>query len=54
MLRRRHPVAPSMHAASGLSDDPTDAVYRAALEPQAWDAVMLAMRGAFPSQAQTF
>lgn len=37
-----------------LSEDLTDAVYRAALEPQAWDEVMQAMRGAFPSQAQTF
>jgi len=43
-----------MPAASRLSEDLTDAVYRAALEPQAWDEVMQAMRSAFPSQAQTF
>jgi hypothetical protein len=43
-----------MPAAQALSEDLTDAVYRAALEPQAWDEVMQAMRSAFPSQAQTF
>jgi DNA-binding CsgD family transcriptional regulator len=43
-----------MPRATRLSEDLTDAVYRAALEPQAWDEVMQAMRSAFPSQAQTF
>ena len=43
-----------MSPAPHLSEDLTDAVYRAALEPQAWDEVMQAMRSAFPSQAQTF
>jgi DNA-binding CsgD family transcriptional regulator/PAS domain-containing protein len=43
-----------MPAARSHSEDLTDAVYRAALEPQAWDEVMQAMRSAFPSQAQTF
>lgn len=32
----------------------TDAVYRAALEPLAWNDVMLSMKRSFPSAAQTF
>ena len=54
MLRVEPCRAPPMPAAQALSEDLTDAVYRAALEPQAWDEVMQAMRSAFPSQAQTF
>jgi DNA-binding CsgD family transcriptional regulator/PAS domain-containing protein len=37
-----------------LPEELTDAVYRAALEPAAWDDVMQLMRGCFPSIAQTF
>ncbi len=37
-----------------LSPDLLDAVYRSALEPQAWDEVMQLMRRSFPSSAQTF
>jgi DNA-binding CsgD family transcriptional regulator/PAS domain-containing protein len=32
----------------------TDAIYRAALEPAAWDEVMNLLRQRFPSEAQTF
>ena len=54
MLRIAPCRAPPMPATPALSEDLTDAVYRAALEPQAWGEVMQAMRSAFPSQAQTF
>lgn len=37
-----------------LPEDLTDAVYRAVLEPSAWDEVMLQMKPLFPSEAQTF
>jgi|PlaIllAssembly_1097288.scaffolds.fasta_scaffold107740_2 DNA-binding CsgD family transcriptional regulator/PAS domain-containing protein len=37
-----------------LSEELTDAVYRAALEPGAWDEVMCLLKGSFPSEAQTF
>lgn len=37
-----------------LSPELLDAVYRSALEPQAWDDVMQLMRRSFPSSAQTF
>jgi len=32
----------------------TDAIYRAALEPAAWDEVMRVLKDRFPSEAQTF
>lgn len=54
MLRANTPPRAAMPPARHLSEDLTDAIYRAALEPQAWDDVMQAMRSAFPSQAQTF
>ncbi len=41
-------------AAAALSQDLIHAVYRAALEPAAWDEVMQLMRRRFPSVAQTF
>lgn len=37
-----------------LSQELLDAVYRSALEPQAWDDVMQLMKRSFPSSAQTF
>jgi DNA-binding CsgD family transcriptional regulator/PAS domain-containing protein len=37
-----------------LSQELLDAVYRSALEPQAWDDVMQLMKRGFPSSAQTF
>lgn len=37
-----------------LSQELLDAVYRSALEPQAWDDVMQLMKRSFPSIAQTF
>ena len=37
-----------------LPEELTDAVYRAALEPAAWDDVMRLMNPSFPSAAQTF
>ncbi len=37
-----------------LSEELTDAVYHAALEPAAWNDVMRLMRASFPSSAQTF
>lgn len=37
-----------------LSEELTDAVYRAALEPQAWHDVMGLIQHCFPSSAQTF
>jgi DNA-binding CsgD family transcriptional regulator/PAS domain-containing protein len=40
--------------AAVLPEDLTDAVYRAALEPAAWQDVMELMRSSFPSVAQTF
>ena len=40
--------------ASFLSEDLTDTVYRAALEPAAWHDVMELMGSSFPSVAQTF
>ncbi len=40
--------------ANALQEELTDAVYRAALEPAAWDEVMRLMRESFPSEAQTF
>lgn len=43
-----------MNFADALPEELTDAVYRAALEPQAWDDVMQSMRLSFPSVAQTF
>ena len=43
-----------MAFAEPLSEELTDAVYRAALEPPAWDDVMQSMKHSFPSVAQTF
>jgi len=40
--------------AHALPEELTDAVYRAALEPAAWDDVMRLMSHRFPSAAQTF
>jgi DNA-binding CsgD family transcriptional regulator/PAS domain-containing protein len=40
--------------AHALPEELTDAVYRAALEPAAWDDVMRLMSDHFPSAAQTF
>jgi DNA-binding CsgD family transcriptional regulator/PAS domain-containing protein len=40
--------------ADALPEELTDAVYRAALEPAAWDDVMQLMNERFPSAAQTF
>lgn len=40
--------------ANVLQEELTDAVYRAALEPAAWDEVMRLMKASFPSEAQTF
>jgi DNA-binding CsgD family transcriptional regulator/PAS domain-containing protein len=40
--------------AHALPEELTDAVYRAALEPTAWDDVMCLMNQRFPSAAQTF
>ncbi len=37
-----------------LQEDLTDAVYRAALEPEGWTDVMALMRERYPSSAQTF
>jgi DNA-binding CsgD family transcriptional regulator/PAS domain-containing protein len=40
--------------AVSLNEELIDAVYRAALDPSAWNDVMQLMRGSFPSTAQTF
>jgi DNA-binding CsgD family transcriptional regulator len=41
-------------ATDALQEDLTDAVYRAALEPEGWTDVMALMRERYPSTAQTF
>ena len=43
-----------MAFAEPLPEELTNAVYHAALEPQAWDDVMQSMKRSFPSVAQTF
>ena len=43
-----------MPIAEPLQEELTDAVYRAALEPDAWPEVMRLMEARFPSSAQTF
>jgi DNA-binding CsgD family transcriptional regulator/PAS domain-containing protein len=40
--------------ATSLQEELTDAVFRAALEPDAWSEVMRLMQMRFPSEAQTF
>lgn len=40
--------------AADLDEQLTDAIYRAALEPDAWDEVMRLLARRFPSSAQTF
>lgn len=40
--------------ATSLQEELTDAVFRAALEPDAWSEVMRLMKLRFPSEAQTF
>lgn len=41
-------------ATDALQEELTDAVYRAALEPEGWTDVMALMRERYPSSAQTF